>query len=299
MPEQLDQCPLCNSKQISHYKEIIDHAVSREKFQIHKCTACGLLFTNPRPTASEITPYYDFDTYYSHSDSQRDLISIIYQRVKSYAIKRKLETLNQLNPNGALLDYGCGTAELLAKAHQSGRKVMGVEPNPKALMQAIKKLPARVFSDLSNLPDGQTFDIITLYHVLEHIHELKQTLSTLIEKLNDRGYIIIAVPNPVSPDAMKYQDYWAGWDVPRHLYHFPFSSIKHLCEIFPLDLKEIQPMKFDSYYVSLLSEQYQNTTQSKVITSTKALLAGMKSNLVASSSDYPNFSSNLFIFQKK
>lgn len=297
MLERLSKCPLCKSGLFLNHSEIMDHAVSRESFVLCKCSSCDLLFTNPRPTQDTIGPYYNFPEYYSHEDEVKNLTQWIYQKVRSYSISTKIKTIEQLGPKGSWLDYGCGTGELLNAAKKRGWKVAGVEPSDKARAQANKKLSGKVRPSLDEFKKDTSFDVITLYHVLEHIHDLRKTIKTIINHLKSNGYIIIAVPNYESWDGKKYGKYWAGWDVPRHLYHFNESSMKRFEEEFGLELKETQPMKFDSFYVSLLSEGYQDKQIGLISKYIKAFRAGLSSNRAAKSPG--QFSSNIFVFQKK
>lgn len=298
MLERLTQCPLCKSGHFLNSQEIKDFAVSQESFNISSCTNCGVKFTNPRPTEEIIAPYYDFPEYFSHDDKAKNLTQLIYQSVRKYTISQKIKHLNSLKPlKGKYLDYGCGTAELLSKADENGWKVMGIEPNDKARNLANSKLNGNVYASIDELPNDK-FDIITLYHVLEHVHQLRETAKKLVKSLKSDGYILIAVPNFESHDAIKYAEHWAGWDVPRHLYHFNPKSIKHFGEIFDLNLIKVEPMNFDSYYVSLLSEGYRNPKQSTVRKYLSAVIAGKKSNQKASKTG-GNYSSNLYVFKKK
>ena len=296
--ESLKKCPLCKSGLFLNHREIRDHAVSKEVFMLCKCTNCGLLFTNPRPSEQEIKPYYDFPEYYSHSDEKNDLISRVYQKVKKITIGRKLKLLNSLKQEGNLLDYGCGTGELILAAQSQGWKVKGVEINDKARSIANEKSNGQVEKSIDDLEKKKKFDIITLYHVLEHIHELRKTVKKIINSLRSGGYMIIAVPNINSLDAKKYDEFWAAWDVPRHLYHFENQTIHQFTEVFNLELIETQPMNFDSYYVSLLSEGYKNADQTKLRRYINAAKTGYISNKKASMKDQ-EYSSNLYIFQKK
>lgn len=297
--ERLTKCPLCKSGHFLNSKEIKDFAVSKETFIICNCTSCGLKFTNPRPKEEAIAPYYDFPDYLSHNDTAKNLTQFIYQRIKKYAVTQKIKQLNGLKPQkGKYLDYGCGTAELLSKANEVGWKVTGIEPNEKARNLANTKLGGKIYESINELPKDVYFDIITLYHVLEHIHLLRKTLKYIVKHLKSDGYIILAVPNPESHDALKYGETWAGWDVPRHLYHFNHTAIEQFGQIFDLQLVQKLPMFFDSYYVSLLSEGYANSNQSMLNKYWKAILAGTNSNKVAAKNT-GNYSSNIFIFKKK
>lgn len=297
MQERLTKCPLCKSGHFLNHIEISDFAVTKQSFLLSKCKDCDLLFTNPRPTAEEIAPYYDFPEYYSHEDRSKNLTHWIYQIVRNHSISKKIELIEQFSEKGKLLDYGCGTGELLNEARINLWKVTGVEPNEKARTQAIKKLGNKVYPTLDDLKKESEFDIITLFHVLEHIHDLRKTVKKLLSHLKSDGHLIIAVPNHESVDSKTYGKYWAGWDVPRHLYHFNTKSIGKLTEEFELSLVDIKPMIFDSFYVSLLSEKYQNPNESIIKHYFQAIKNGLKSNNRAKNPG--DYSSNIFIFQKK
>ena len=297
MLERLSKCPLCKSGLFLNHSEVTDFAVSKEAFILCKCSSCKLLFTNPRPSQENIGPYYNFPEYYSHEDKAKNLTQWVYQKVRNYSISKKVEAIGLLKETGSLLDYGCGTGEFLNAAKRKGWKVAGVEPNEKARTQANLKLKNKIKASVDDLKKNSSFDIITLYHVLEHVHDLRKTSKKIINHLKSDGYLVIAVPNHESWDGKNYGKYWAGWDVPRHLYHFTTESMESYQEEFGLELKEVRPMKFDSFYVSLLSEGYLDKTSSLISRYSKAIANGLKSNRSANSPG--QFSSNIFVFQKK
>ena len=298
MAERLTKCPLCKSGLFLNYKEIVDHAVSKETFIICKCQNCSLLFTNPRPKEEKIGPYYDFPEYYSHEKNNKNLTQLIYNKVRNYAVLQKVKLISELKEPGKLLDYGCGTGEFLQAAELKGWTIKGIEPTEKARNQANQILDGKVFENIELLEDKKKFDVITLFHVLEHIHTLRKTTKKIIKHLKSDGYILIAVPNPTSFDALKYRENWAGWDVPRHLYHFNETAITNFEQIFDLELVRTVPMPFDSYYVSLLSEGYTKPKQNLISKYLNAVKSGWESNKIAKGHS-GKYSSNLFIFKKK
>lgn len=295
MSERLLKCPLCKSGHFLNHKEITDYSVSKQTFIVCKCMQCELLFTNPRPTEDEIGPYYDFPDYFSHEDKARNLTQWIYNQVRKYSLSQKIKLIESYSETGRILDYGCGTGQLLFEAKINQWRVAGIEPNEKARSQANSKLGNKVVANLNDLKKDQYFDVITLFHVLEHIHDLRKTVKTLLKHLKDDGKLIIAVPNHESADAKRYGDFWAGWDVPRHLYHFNRKAMESFRNEFGLHLIDIKPLVFDAYYVSLLSEKYQ-TKDGLVKTYAKALINGFQSNQAAE--EPGQYSSNIYIFSK-
>ncbi|MDA1267629.1 MAG: class I SAM-dependent methyltransferase [Bacteroidetes bacterium] len=297
MTECLLNCPLCKSGNILNHLLIKDHAVSNKEFTLFRCGDCELLFTNPRPKEEEIGPYYDFREYYSHGNQVQNFTQWLYQKIRKSSIRRKLELINGLTKSRSLLDYGCGTGEFLQEAKRQRWIVRGIEPSEKARTQAIKKLPSGVVETLSEVPELEAYDVVTLFHVLEHIHRLRDTINKITSHLKSNGYLVIAVPNPESPDAKHYDKDWAGYDVPRHLYHFSRQSISIFQEQFELELVRVEPLVYDSYYVSLLSEGYKNQGSGLISRYFKAFIQGYRSNQKARR--LGNYSSNIFIFKKK
>lgn len=296
--ERLLKCPLCKSGLFLNQTEIKDHAVSKKNFMLCRCSGCNLIFTNPRPKESEIYPYYDFPEYYSHEDKAKNVIQYIYQKVRNYAVSQKVLLFESIIPKGRILDYGCGTGDVLRALQDKKWKITGIEPNDKARKIANTKTQRNVFKTIDEIEDQKKYDVISLFHVLEHIHELKKTTKSLLKLLKKSGYLVIAIPNHQSWDALHYKQNWAAWDVPRHLYHFDQTSIEKFAEIFELEITEIKPMIFDSFYVSMLSEKYQNPKQWTIITYAKAIFNGWKSNKFGK--EIPgNHSSNIYILKKK
>jgi len=297
MSERLLKCPLCKSGNILNHLLVKDHAVSKKEFTLCRCGDCELLFTNARPTEEEIGPYYDFKEYYSHEDQVRSFTQWLYQKIRKTSIQRKVGLIESLVKNGSLLDYGCGTGEFLQEAKNQHWKVQGIEPSEKARIQALGKLPTEVLANLEELPDEDAYDVITLFHVLEHIHSLRKTVKKLVNHLKSNSYLVIAVPNPESADAAHYGSDWAGYDVPRHLYHFSQKTMTSFQDQFGLQLVRIEPLVYDSYYVSLLSEGYKNPNSGIITRYVKAFFEGYRSNRKAGKPG--NYSSNIYIFKKK
>ncbi len=293
MYEKLNKCPLCESGHFSNMSVIKDHAVSKESFSICKCKTCGLIFTNPRPDEKNIQNYYQSPNYISHTNQTNNFIDFLYKLVRIYTTRQKLSWINKFHPKkGRLLDLGCGTGHFLSMAMKKNWKTIGIEPNEIARKQALlKHLDIR--KDIDSIKNEKKFDVITLFHVLEHIHQLDPTIKDLLKALKKRGSLIIAFPNHDSHDRAHYEEKWASYDIPRHLYHFNKNSMEHLANKYSLTIREILPMKFDSYYISLLSDKYQGNTKNP----TGAFLKGHRFNKMAKTDG--NYSSLVFVLRKK
>lgn len=292
--ERLDQCPICSKTELKNFLVVQDKSVSQESFVLVQCTNCGLKFTNPRPSEEAIGPYYASEAYISHSDTSKGLLNKTYRLVRSMAIRKKVDLVNHLGNKGKILDYGCGVGYFLKACQTQGWQVEGFEPNETARQQAEEKIGKSIPFQTLDVFAPETFEVITLWHVLEHVHQLNETLQALVNATKKGGFIVLAVPNSDSYDAKKYGSDWAAYDVPRHLYHFNKASMQKLLKKHKLDLKEVLPMKWDSYYVSILSEKYKHG-QTKMLGS---FLTGFRSNLHGAKNDN-SYSSQIFIAQKK
>jgi 2-polyprenyl-3-methyl-5-hydroxy-6-metoxy-1,4-benzoquinol methylase len=290
--EELKECPGCGSTKIKRAFNCKDHFLSKEEFGIDHCQGCGLLFTNPRPNESDLSKYYESEDYISHSSNKKGLLPKAYSLVRDFAIKQKIKLLKKLHSKGQVLDIGCGTGEFLAACKKAGYKTKGVEPSEKARKFAIQNYDLEVLEEKEiQSVENEQFELITLWHVLEHVPNLNERVNQIEKMLTPGGYAIIAVPNPESFDAKLYKEDWAAWDVPRHLYHFNKESIISLFKKHRLQHTETLPMKFDSFYVSILSEKYKSGKTNYL----KAFITGMTSNCKAKA---PGHSSQVYIFKK-
>jgi SAM-dependent methyltransferase len=270
-----------------------DYTVSQESFAIVECKKCHFKFTNPRPSERNVGKYYQSEAYISHSNSKKGWINRAYHLVRMYTLRQKLSLINSLVKNNkTILDIGCGTGMFLKICKQNGWQVAGVEPDPGARNQAKELVQSSVEEDILLAYDGKVFDVITMWHVLEHVHELEKVIIKLQKLLAPEGTIVVAVPNCESLDAKIYQEKWAAYDVPRHLYHFSPNSIKTLFKKYKLKVKETLPMKLDAFYVSLLSTQYKEGKTNYV----EALKTGYASNKWAKHNGN-NYSSLIYLIQ--
>ena len=261
-----------NLQNAKPFQQIKDHSVSKETFQLLYDVNLDLVLTHPQPSKEKLPTYYDSPDYISHTDGKRSLFEKMYQIVKNVALKNKLKLINAEATKGTILDIGAGTGDFLAVVKQNGWTTIGVEPNQKAREIAISK-GIEFANSLSDL-DSNSFDAITMWHVLEHVPEVENQIMELKRLLKPKGSIFIAVPNFNSFDANYYGGYWAAFDVPRHLWHFSKTAISKLFKFQNFEVVKVLPMKFDSFYVSLLSEKYKTGKMNFI----KAFFIGLKSN---------------------
>ena len=254
----MSQCPYCESNNSSLYLELKDYFLTQEEFKVVKCIDCGLLYTTPRPQSDKLGEYYKSDDYLSHKENKNGFIPRIYEFVKSFNLKHKLKIATKGKEKGNILDIGCGVGDFLLCSKQAGWSVEGIEPSDEAKKIAESRLQTHIHNpqDIALLPSC-SYDVITMWHVLEHVEDIKTEVSHLHRMLKPSGRLVVAVPNYRSYDAQYYKDKWAAWDVPRHLSHFDRETMKNVFSNFnDLILNNITTLKWDSYYISFLSEKY-------------------------------------------
>ncbi|AYN05819.1 MULTISPECIES: bifunctional 2-polyprenyl-6-hydroxyphenol methylase/3-demethylubiquinol 3-O-methyltransferase UbiG [unclassified Flavobacterium] len=275
-----------------HFLTVKDHSVSKEIFELYYDETLDMLITSPQPNENDLGKYYESEDYISHTDNKRSLFEKAYHIVKNIALKNKLNLINSENPQkGRILDIGAGTGDFLLTAKENGWDTVGVEPSDRAKSIAIKKGISFVekISELEN----NSFDVITMWHVLEHVPNLELQIQELKRLLKPTGTLIVAVPNFKSFDANHYKTFWAAYDVPIHFWHFSKKAIQSLFEKVDMRLEKILPMKFDSFYVSLLSEKYKTGKMNYL----SAFFIGLKSNWKAKRT--LEYSSHIYVLKNK
>jgi len=275
-----------------HFLTVKDHSVSKEIFDLYYDEELDMLITSPQPELQNLGKYYESEDYISHTDNKRSLFEKAYHFVKNIALKNKLNLINsQQSKKGKLLDIGAGTGDFLLTAKNDGWETIGVEPSDRA--KNIAKEKGISFVEETSTLESNSLDVITMWHVLEHVPNLEVQIQELKRLLKPTGTLIIAVPNYKSFDAGHYETFWAAYDVPIHFWHFSKKSIQLLFERVDMKLEKILPMKFDSFYVSLLSEKYKNGKMNYI----KAFFIGLKSNWKAKSSK--EYSSHIYVLKNK
>ena len=274
----MNTCPWCGKPTNHLFMKVKDYFLTQEEFELYQCDQCGLVFTEPRPAPDVIGNYYKSDKYYSHQQNAKGFIPRIYELVKIVNLKRKASIALDVLPKGRLLDIGCGVGDFLLQIKKMGWEVMGIEPSEQAQTIAESRLGFKPLlpSESASLPD-QSFDVITMWHVLEHVDDLKFQTNELHRLLKPGGRLIIALPNYQSFDCQYYNDKWAAWDVPRHLNHFSGDCLQGILNSKDFKYIDNQRLVWDSYYISYLSEQYLGHSLPLI----RGLWIGFKSNCKA------------------
>lgn len=269
-----------------------DFSVSGESFSLLLNEEYQILKTHPQPTLDKLGSYYEFEDYISHTDGKRTLFEKMYHFIKRKAIRDKVSLINSYQPlKGRILDIGAGTGDFLLEAKNQNWDILGIEPNDKAKGIAVGK--GIKFGDTIEKLESNSFDVITMWHVLEHVPDVEHQVAELKRLLKPSGTIIIAVPNFKSYDANHYKEFWAAYDVPRHLWHFSKTAIEKLFDKQNMNLEDIKPMWFDSFYVSLLSEKYK--------TGKMNFISGFFIGLISNVSGFfkKEFSSHIYVLKNK
>jgi 2-polyprenyl-3-methyl-5-hydroxy-6-metoxy-1,4-benzoquinol methylase len=287
--KHITNSPITNSE-LKPFLTCKDYTVSGEFFTILKDEKSGLLVTSPRPEDKDLGHFYESEDYISHTDAKASFTEKLYQIVRKYTLKRKLRLIDSFQQEEkSLLDIGCGTGDFLHYCKQHGWKVDGVEPNSKAKKITEEKVGLHLKGRIEEI--NAQYDVITMWHVLEHVPNLLEYIAKLKLLLKENGVLIVAVPNHKSYDATYYKEWWAAYDVPRHLWHFSKKSISVLFGKAEMKIEKIVPMYFDSFYVSLLSEKYKTGSSNFI----KAFFIGLLSNLKAISTK--EYSSLIYIIK--
>lgn len=294
LTDTIPACQICGHTSLLPVLQAKDHTVSSEHFQIMECASCSSWFTNPRPSANHIGAYYASEDYISHSDAHVSLVDRIYQTVRKRTLVSKGNLITQQTPSGSLLDVGCGTGQFMMHMRGLGYHVFGVEPDSAARQKATAISQATVYPGIDSVPPRTKFDVITLWHVLEHTPNVRLALEQIRTLLRPGGLLIIAIPDRESWDAQHYGSSWAAYDLPRHLNHLRRRDIRTLLRDYGMELLRVRPMWFDAYYICLLSESYLG--RSKLASMLRGFLLGLWSNIVSLLSKRPT-SSSLYVIR--
>ncbi len=294
--QSLSNCPICDSTNLVEALQVTDYSISKESFTLHHCNSCDFLFTNPRPNGEELSKYYESEEYISHSKTKKGIVNSLYHLVQNRNLKHKYNSFIKYVSRGTFLDYGAGAGDFVQYLKTRGLEAIGVEPSKIGRETASKKGIQLLDVNALQSITTQSLSAITLWHVLEHVEELNDTLNSLSTKLKSGGLMVIAVPNIRSFDSHFYKTKWAALDVPRHLYHFSESNVIQLLNKHGLNHIKTVGQPYDSFYVSMLSEKYNG--RGTFLSLFFGLIIGAMSNfntLFKSSS----YSSQIYLFEKK
>jgi 2-polyprenyl-3-methyl-5-hydroxy-6-metoxy-1,4-benzoquinol methylase len=268
------KCPLCSSEKLSSDFRGTDHYISKEEFEVFKCEDCSFLFTQDYPEESEIERFYESEEYISHSDKASGFTDKLYHKARNLMLQKKRRIVNNFSglESGSLLDIGSGTGYFANEMKKAGWQVSGIEMNKKAREFSVTQFGLDVISpgQISTLKTD-SFDCITLWHVLEHLHDPFAYTTEIRRLLKPGGRCIIAMPNCGSYDAKYYSRYWAAYDVPRHLWHFNPETFRFFAEKTGFKITEIRNLPLDVFYISFLSEKYKGSALPFV----KAMIKGL------------------------
>lgn len=291
----MNTCLVCNSKNLVKHISSKDFCVTQEDFTINKCQNCGFAYTVNAPDAAHIGKYYEHADYVSHTDTKEGLFFKLYHKVRNYMLGQKLNYITKQGKINSLLDIGAGTGYFVNYANEKGLKAIGFEPDSSARNQAKNNFNLKLEDNLESIVANQKFDAISMWHVLEHVHELHQYFEHFQTLLNENGVLVIAVPNYTSYDAMVYKEYWAAYDLPKHLWHFSSQSIIQLGEQHSFKYQKSYGMPFDPFYIALLSEK---NKKSNFLGKIRAGIVGVVS-FIEGFFDPQSASSVVYVFKKK
>lgn len=251
-------CPLCGSPRIPTLLTCRDTLTRLGDFTIASCADCGFRFTNPYPSPDDIHAFYASDDYTPVTNSTRGLLNKGYHLARRVMLRAKRRLVRRLarRATGTLLDIGCGTGEFPATMKQGGWDVQGVEPFAPARDSAATRfgIPVTDLPGQALLP-GHAYDVITLWHVLEHAHDIHHSMAEIARLLKPGGLALIGIPNCASWDAQFYGPDWAAYDTPRHLHHFTPATLGRLAGQHGFRVTSLHPLLFDPLYIPLLSEK--------------------------------------------
>ncbi len=272
-----EPCVSCDSKKFSILLKSEDHFLTHEHFSVAQCIECGLKRTYPLPNQDEIKKYYQSEEYISHTSTNKGLVNKLYLTIRNHTLKRKYSWIKKYGKGTSLLDFGAGSGHFISFMNRKGFNTTGIEPSDNARKHCKENFAVDLFDEthLDKIPE-RSLDVITMWHVLEHIHDPSQLLDKFTRLLKKNGRIFIAVPNFESFDSKFYKNHWAALDLPRHIHHFTNSTLSILLSHHNLEIDKIKPLIFDSYYISLLSENYLNSKIKYI----RAPFIGLLSNIL-------------------
>ena len=294
--KDITSCPICDSNESKVHLKSRNFRVNDHTFDVKECTKCTFRYTSPLPELNEIGEYYDTENYISHTGTKKGLINTLFHMVRFITLRSKYRLLKKVSNGKKHLDIGAGNGVFLDFMKEKGWDVEGVELDDTSRAAIEKNTGLNIATTVNDNVETEEYDVITMWHVLEHVYELKKDIKTIKQKLKKDGSLVVAVPNCGSYDEKRYQEFWSAYDLPIHLYHFRPDNIKDLFAQFDMEVVDMKPMKFDSYWISLESEKYKNNQKNSLGVLIKGFFFGLVSNLKAKKGQY---SSQIYIIKNK
>jgi len=254
----LEKCPICGHSEFEKVYDLDDYKITQETFSLEKCPECTLIFTVDPPLGENIGRYYESDDYLEHSNRKNDLFSKMYSWGRDLMFGYKYGIIKKLGPKGKILDIGAGSGYYLNFMSKKGYEVQGIEMSERARNHAKSEHGLHIHPDemFHNRDFKQKFDMISLWHVMEHLYDLNKVMKRFDELLNPNGSLVIALPNYNALEVQTYKKYWNGWDVPRHLWHFSPQSIRKLVGNHGFEITSMHTMPLDPLFNTLLTNKY-------------------------------------------
>ncbi len=284
-------CLVCQSSEQKEVIRVRDHLVSQKIFRINECSKCGFRFIHNPPSEQDAHLFYESEDYIEHSDSSKGLINWTYHKARKWMLRYKLRLIRSLDRGNRILDFGTGTGyflnymqskryeglgiEISEQAREFGRETFGLDIRP----------PDRIYKQ--GFPSE--FDYITFWHVLEHVYHPGAIIEQMHRLLAANGVLIIALPNFRCMDQSYYKEFWAGYDVPRHLWHWDRSTFETFMNNHKFELIKTKMLPLDPFYNCLISESYRKKKWAHILIpfiGTASLLRGWIRNEKASSIVY-------------
>jgi 2-polyprenyl-3-methyl-5-hydroxy-6-metoxy-1,4-benzoquinol methylase len=258
----ISTCPVCGSPEFefSHYLNVPDWLVSKENFELKKCGNCSFIFTANAPLLENAGPYYESEEYVEHTDTNKGLIYGVYHQARKLMLKFKLSNIRSYSKSTKLLDIGSGSGYFINYMKQNGYNVSGVEISDKAVALCKDKFDISVNSPTEFLAEKlpKDFDIITMWHVFEHVYSFNEYFDILHKSLKENGHVFVALPNPNCFEAKHYKNYWNGFDTPRHLWHFTPKTFKQFAEGHGFEMISMKRLPLDPFFNAMVSSSYKS-----------------------------------------
>ena len=239
---ELINCPVCDSNDSSLYIKLKDRfKTNNETFSLVQCK-CAFVYLSPRPNENTISKFYKNNDYSPHAET-----SLFYKIAQKISFRWKLKIISKYSINynkPFILDYGSGKGEFADYLIKKSFDIDKYDP-------IFTDKSTKMYSDSNQI--NKQYNIITLWHSLEHVHRLNQTLDKIYQLLSDKGVLLIAVPNINASEKQYFRDKWVAYDAPRHLYHFSSETMLKFLNKHGLEMIELKPIYQDTFYNTYLS----------------------------------------------